>query len=269
MTKVEIEYNYSGVDRVVGIPTTGQLITFQKQMAKVQTSYKCNIAEAKDHGWSWIMCTQAQWILKRGITAQVPVPIDPGPYIGDTNILNAAHKQTLKLYEEYEEHKRNTNKAIQACFDEDLFIELETDGLLLGVSPHEVYQHMWMNFILTVDKDRKILHAGELLKVDYDPDRIVQHYYKAINEARELLTGLRETVTDAEVMRNAYATFEKNINLKDACREWNRGTLTTWEDMRKHFSKEIQMNKTDPAIMKRTELANAVLAQTREDENTR
>ena len=37
--------------------------------------------------------------------------------------------------------------------------------------------------------------------------------------------------------------------------------------MRKHFSKEIQMNKTDPAIMKRTELANAVLAQSKEDED--
>ena len=126
---------------------------------------------------------------------------------------------------------------------------------------------MWTNFILTVDKDREILHARELLKVDYDPDRIVQHYYKAINEARELLTGLRETVTDAEVMRNAYATFEKNIDLKEACREWNRGTLTTWEEMRKHFSKEIQMNKTDPAIMKRTELANAALAQSKEDDD--
>ena len=28
------------------------------------------------------------------------------------------------------------------------------------------------------------------------------------------------------------------------------------------------MNKTDPAIMKRTELANAVLTQTKEDETT-
>ena len=37
--------------------------------------------------------------------------------------------------------------------------------------------------------------------------------------------------------------------------------------MRKHFSKEIQMNKTDPAIMKRMELANAALAQTKEDES--
>ena len=125
---------------------------------------------------------------------------------------------------------------------------------------------MWANFILKVDKDREILHARELLKVDYDPDRIPQHYYKAVNEARELLTGLREIVSDEEVIRNAYATFEKNIDLKDACRDWNRGTATTWPEMKKHFSKEIQMNRTDPAIMKRKELANAAMAQTMEDD---
>ena len=50
MTKVEIEYDFLGVDRVVGTPFTGQLIVFQKQMARIQTSYKCKIAEAKDHG---------------------------------------------------------------------------------------------------------------------------------------------------------------------------------------------------------------------------
>ena len=47
------------------------------------------------------------------------------------------------------------------------------------------------------------------------------------------------------------------------------GTGTTWEDMRKHFSKEIQMNRTDPAIMKRKELANAAMAQTMEDDTDR
>ena len=29
MTKVEIEYDYSGIDRVAGIPTTGQLTAFK------------------------------------------------------------------------------------------------------------------------------------------------------------------------------------------------------------------------------------------------
>ena len=98
------------------------------------------------------------------------VPTEPGPYIGNTNVLNAAHKQKLKLYEEFEEHKQNTNKAIQACFDEDLFVELETYGLLLGMTPYQVYQHMWRSFILQVDKDQAILKANRLLKVDYDPN---------------------------------------------------------------------------------------------------
>ena len=138
MMEVKINYDYSGVDQVVGIPTPIQLIISQRQMAKVQASYKCNIAEARDHGWSWIMCTAAQWKIKRGITAQVPVLTNPGPYTGNTNSLHAAYKQKLKLYEEYEEHKRNTNKAIQACFDEDLFVKLETDGLLLGITPNAV-----------------------------------------------------------------------------------------------------------------------------------
>ena len=142
MTKVKIDYDYSGIDRVVGIPSTGQLIVFQQQLAKVQAGYKYNIAKAGVHGWSWIMCTPAQWILKRGITAQVPTPTDPGLYQGNSNSLHSAYKQNLKLYEEYKEHKRNTNKAIQACFDEDLFVELEIDGLLLGITPIDVYQHM-------------------------------------------------------------------------------------------------------------------------------
>ena len=112
MTKVKIEYDYLGVNRVVGKPFTGQLTVFRKQMAKIQTSYKCNIWEAKDHGWSWIMCTTSQWILKRGITDQVTAPTDPVLYNGNTNSFKSAYKQKLKLYEEYKEHKQNTNKAI-------------------------------------------------------------------------------------------------------------------------------------------------------------
>ena len=175
-------------------------------------------------------------------------------------------KQKLKLYKEYKEHKRNSNKAIQPCFDESLLINLETDGMVLGVTPMEVFQHMCDNFLLKVDKDQEILKTREVLEVDYDPDRIVQHYYKNISNARQLLTALKETDTEAEIMRNAFAIFKQQIDLKEACREWTRGSGTTWVDMKKHFSKEIQMNKTDPAIMKQKEVANAVLDQTKERE---
>ena len=116
------DYDISGINRVEEIPSIGQLIIFQKQLGKVQTSYKCNIPEAKDHGWSWTMCTRAQWRLKKGIAvdAELPTaPTDPGLYSGSTNSHKSTHKQKLKLYEQFEEHKRNLNKAMQTCFDPD------------------------------------------------------------------------------------------------------------------------------------------------------
>ena len=214
MTKTEINYDYSGIDRVAGIPTVGQLIVFQKQLAKIQTSYKCSIIEAGDHGWSWIMCTEDQWQLKRNITKIVQPPTHPGLYTGNTNAQKSKYKQELKLFDEYVEHKRNSIKAIQACFDEDLLIDLESDGIVIGYTPMEIYQHIWDNFLLPVDKDREILRAKEQLKVEYNPDRIVQHYYKQVNDAHLLLTALKETVTDEEIKRNAYSMFEKTHRLE-------------------------------------------------------
>ena len=40
----------------------------------------------------------------------------------------------------------------------------------------EIYQHIWGNFLLPVDKDQEILKATTQKK--YNPDRIVQYYYK-------------------------------------------------------------------------------------------
>ena len=81
----------------------------------------------------------AQWMLKRGITANVTPPDDPGLYTGNTNSLKATYKQKLKLYEEYEECKQNTIKVIQACFDEDSLIDLESNGMLFGITTMQVY----------------------------------------------------------------------------------------------------------------------------------
>ena len=39
--------------------------------------------------------------------------------------------------------------------------------------------------------------------------------------------------------------------------------------MRKHFSKEIQLNRTDPAITKQKKIANAAMTKTMEDDTDR
>ena len=123
--------------------------------------------EAKDHGWSWIMCTPAQGMLNRSIIANLTPPDNAGLYTGNTNSCKATYKQNLKLHEEYEEHKQNTIKAIQKCFNEDLLIDLESDGMLIGVTSMQVYQHVWDNFLLKLDKEQEILKTKELLKVEY------------------------------------------------------------------------------------------------------
>ena len=89
------------------------------------------------------------------------------------------------------------------------------------------------NFLLKVNKDQEILKTKELLKVELGPDRIVQHYYKQISEVRLLLTAFGETVTDEGVKQNTYATFEKHINLKEACQNWNRSTASSWDETKK------------------------------------
>ena len=195
------------------------------------------------------MCTWQQWLLKRGNTAAVIPPTKPVLYAGNTNGLKFIYKQQLKLYDEYEEHKRNTIKAITVYFDEDLLIDLETDGELIGYTPMEIYTHIKTNFLLAVDTDREILKTRLLLKAPYDPDHIPQRYYKVISGARILLIALGETVSDEEVKRNAYETFEKHMDLRKACRDRRRSSLTTWPEMEKHFSTEIKMNKSDPSVM--------------------
>ena len=103
------------------------------------------------------MCKDDQWILKWNISQTVPPPDHPGIYTGNTNSQKSKYKQELKIYDEYVEHKRNSIKVIQACFDEDLPIDLESDGIVIGYTPMEIYQHIWDNFLLPVDKDWNIL----------------------------------------------------------------------------------------------------------------
>ena len=75
------------------------------------------------------------------------------PYTGNTNALKFIYKQAVKLYEEYEEHTHNMIKSITTCFDNDLLIDSEMDGVQIGYLPIEVYTQFKDKVLLPVDKD--------------------------------------------------------------------------------------------------------------------
>ena len=157
MTSVsKFDYDLSGIDRIDGIPTVGQTLTFQRQLATIQTSYTCRYEHAGAHGWSWIMCDNAHWLAKRGITTAVAIPNEPGPYTGTTHTFKFKYELDVKNYEEYKEHLRNSTKAFTTCFTEGLFIDLETDGQIIGYSPMQIYTHIKTNFLLPRDISREI-----------------------------------------------------------------------------------------------------------------
>ena len=70
------------------------------------------------------------------------------------------------------------------------------------------------------------------------------------------LSALGDPVMDVEIMRYAFEAFELQSDLKEACRDWERRSvqpLAIWVLMKKHFSIEIQRNRTDPSVLHRKE----------------
>ena len=63
--------------------------------------------------------------------------------------------------------------------------------------------------------------------------------------------------------------LEKHIDLKEACREWNRTSEISWDAMKQHVSREIQMNVTDPSVIRWNEQANVVVNQYKQRDETR
>ena len=81
------------------------------------------------------------------------------------------------------------------------------------------------------------------------------------------LAALGDPVTNVEMMRCAFETFEEQADLKDTCLEWDRqAAAPTWARLMTHFSIEFQRNRTDLSKIKRQSKANAVLIQVEQEQ---
>ena len=235
MLSSKFDYDLSGINQITGIPTVGQVLVFQRQLAKIQTSCQCKCLNAGNHGWLSIMCTAAKWLLKHGITAEVVPPTHPGPYTGTTHATKFVYKEQLGLYNKYKEHMRNSVKALISCFTEGLLIDLETNGEVIGYTQIKIYDHIKNNFLLQRDMSRDITKTKTNLKVAYDPDKIVQIYYKKLTTATLTLAALGDPFNDVEIMRSPFKAFTLQSDLKDACCQLDRRPvkpIPTWTLMK-------------------------------------
>ena len=68
----------------------------------------------------------------------------------------------------------------------------------------KIYTHIKDNFLLPRDVSREITKTRSDLKVAYNPDDIVQVYYKSLQNSKLTLAALGDPVTEVEIMRCAF-----------------------------------------------------------------
>ena len=123
-------------------------------------------------------------------------------------------------------------------------------------------QLLYFNFLLYRYISGEITKIKSNLKVTYNPNDIVQIYYKKMKNSKLTLAALVDLVTDVEIMRCVYKTFKVQADLNEACRNWDRQSAApTWARLMTHFIIGIQRNRTDPSKMNEHGEANALLQQ--------
>ena len=88
---------------------------------------------------------------------------------------------------------------------------------MVGFTAIQIYDHILSIFLLPRYFACDITKTRDNLKIAYNPNEIVQIYYKHIQVSVSTLTAFNQTVNE-EIMRHAFEAFEKHLDLTQACR---------------------------------------------------
>ena len=122
------------------------------------------------------------------------------------------------------------------------------------------------------DVDDQITALHKILEQDYDPNEEPQVYYKLVQDARNTLKSLNETIDEATLIRHGLNQFKEHIDLRLDVKTWKQLPQTdkTWKKFKSHFTKAINDNKSDAGTLNAIGIANAVKEQVDQDkENLR
>ena len=104
---------------------------------------------------------------------------------------------------------------------------MKTDGEVIGYTLIEIYDYIKTNFLLPRDVSIEITKTRSDLRVAYDPDEIIQIYYKKLGTAMLTLVELGDPVMDVEIMRCAFESFKLQSNLKKGIQRLGQITSNT------------------------------------------
>ena len=115
---------------------------------------------------------------------------------------------------------------IKYIFSEPAFLNLcDNEGQLVGNKTQKIIKQLQENFCEDEETEEETLKQYKKMNIKYDPDDMVQVYFKALHDARTILMYLQETVTDRLLLSQYIFQFNKHMNLNEAVEEWEKSRL--------------------------------------------
>jgi hypothetical protein len=174
----------------------------------------CADPETKDHGQSYLVWEDADWLKKRQVTALIVPPPNPGVYGGTTHNALEVHRTANLAFKRYKEAQAAAKKMIMHAFKEHHFLELQDDnGDVIGFTACELFAHLIDQYVQPEDIADQVTELHNQLEQAYDPTEEPQVYYKALQDAKLTLESLNQTIDEATLIRHGMNQFKGHMDL--------------------------------------------------------
>ena len=245
-TTKDDEIDLTDITRNNSQPTLISITKARREISRQLQSRVCADPETQDHGQSFLVWENSDWLKKRQVTNVIVPPPNPGVYGGTTHNALEVHRTANLAYKRYKEAEAAAKKMIMHAFKEHHFLELQDDnGDIIGYTARELFAHLIDQYVQLEDIADQVTELHKQLEQAYDPTDEPQVYYKAVQDAKLTLESLNQTVDDDTLIRHGMNQFKGHMDLRLDIKAWKKFASAdkTWKKFKSHFTKAINDNR--------------------------
>ncbi|OEU17503.1 hypothetical protein FRACYDRAFT_237920 [Fragilariopsis cylindrus CCMP1102] len=127
MKETEDEIDLTTITCNIITPTLLSITRARREISKQLQTRVCADPRTHDHGHSYIVWDDVDWLKKKEITHVIVPPTNPGEYTGATHNAHEIHKTKLLAWKRYKLAQAATKKMIMHAFKDYHFLELQDD----------------------------------------------------------------------------------------------------------------------------------------------
>ena len=171
LKEIEEEIDLTGITRNNSSPTL--IISTTKARREISRQLQtrvCADPHTYDHGRSYIVWNDSDWLRKRQVTDEIIPPTNPGAYRGTTHNALEIHRGAQLAWKRYKLAQAATKKMIMHAFKDYHFLELQDDnGDIVGYIAIEL-EHLMDQYAQPEDVADQVTALHKLLEQDFNPN---------------------------------------------------------------------------------------------------